>query len=307
MNDKVKTKNNKLSTDNCSTNRNFEQLFKKSKISNVKTNKNKLFDEILIKSSENNKTSIFPAFKIGQTNVDLLKNAQISIKKIIVLYFGLTNTTKSQTNYDKLLSYNIDKILNITFFCCKITLIMIYCFVFIINNILIFFSKNYIRLFSKESDNIFKSFNFNNLSESTNITSSSNSLALIKQNNNFCKNIKLSTSATLIIPDKNNYLLDSSKIDNLSNSINSQNIVNSHNLTDSKSNKSNIIPDFYNALSKSLLSESSSKSILSKLILSKSLSESIIIPSKKSKKSQKQSQKRNQKQSQKQSQKRGQN
>ena len=91
MNDKVKTKNNKLSTDNCSTNRNFEQLFKKSKISNVKTNKNKLFDEILIKSSENNKTSIFPAFKIGQTNVDLLKNAQISIKKIIVLYFGLTN------------------------------------------------------------------------------------------------------------------------------------------------------------------------------------------------------------------------
>ena len=116
MNDKVKTKNNKLSTDNCSTIRNFEQLFKKSKISNVKTNKNKLFDEILIKSSENNKTSIFPAFKIGQTNVDLLKNAQISIKKIIVLYFGLTNTTKSQTNYDKRLSYNIDKILNITFF-----------------------------------------------------------------------------------------------------------------------------------------------------------------------------------------------
>ena len=54
-----KNKNSKLLADNCSTTRNFEQLFKKSKLK-TKIINNKLFDKILINSSnEKKKISLF--------------------------------------------------------------------------------------------------------------------------------------------------------------------------------------------------------------------------------------------------------
>ena len=102
-----KPQNKKNAGDNCSTNRNFEQLFKKSK-KNVNRNKNKLFDEILIKSSEE-KTKTFLKIKniFNCLNEEYLENTQKSIKNFIIFYSGIGSAIKSKKYSGKILNYSV--------------------------------------------------------------------------------------------------------------------------------------------------------------------------------------------------------
>lgn len=174
MNTEIKYKKKNLA-DDYSTNRNFEQLFKKSK-KNAKSNKNKLFDDILIKSSEEKKYILKNKYISGES----IENTKIKIKNFLYCCLKMIGFENSQNKINKLSCHGVDIFFNLCIFSFKIFFIIIYYFVSIFNITLIFISKNYVKFFSDKSNNSLKSYNFIETMDSTNMTSSSKSIKFIK-------------------------------------------------------------------------------------------------------------------------------